>query len=312
MKTISIVGFAAAAIAAAFFGTGLMQSKPEETAAAPAAPNLFPFVRSLDGTSPDGNVQEDIADRLVVGEDLVRLFDYYLVAVGEKPLDEIRREIERELDARLTPGAARDAKALLARYLSYKQALLDVEKNPQLTGAGIDAMRARLHAMQQTRRQFFSETEAQAMFGMEDAMHLDAVARLEVSQDKSLSDKQKTERIAALDAALPAPLREARDAALQIVRLEESANALRSKGASEDEVYRMRATALSPEAAARMAEVDREDQEWRQRIAAYRAERMRVLDAIRTLPAAERESALQQLRQARFSDEEQLRLPAYE
>lgn len=312
MKKISIVVFAAAAIAAAFFGAGMMQHESEEAAAAPSAPNLFPFVRSLEGTVPDGTLPEDPADRLVVGEELVRLFDYYLVAVGEKPLDEIRREIERELDTRLKPNAAREAKAVLGRYLSYKQALLEVEKNPQLTGAGIEAMRGRLQAMQQARRQFFSEAEAQAMFGMEDAMHLDAVSRLEISQDKSLSDEQKAQRLAALDAALPAPLREARDATLQVVRLEEAANALRSKGASEDDIYRMRATALSPEAAARLADVDREENEWRQRIAAWRAERMRVLDSVRALPATDRERALQQLRQARFSEDEQLRLPAYE
>lgn len=312
MKTTSIVVFAAAAIAAAFFGAGMMQHESEEAAAAPAAPNLFPFVRSLEGTVPDGTLPEDPTDRLVVGEELVRLFDYYLVAVGEKPLDDIRREIARELDTRLKPNAAREAKAVLGRYLSYKQALLEVEKNPQLTGAGIESMRGRLHAMQQARRQFFSEAEAQAMFGMEDAMHFDAVSRLEISQDKSLSDEQKAQRLAALDAALPAPLREARDATLQVVRLEEATNALRSKGASDDDIYRMRATALSPEAAARLADVDREENEWRQRIAAYRAERMRVLDSVRTLPATDQERALQQLRQARFSDDERLRLPAYE
>lgn len=312
MKTTSIVVFAAAAIAAAFFGAGMMQHESEEAAAAPSAPNLFPFVRSLEGTVPDGALPEDSTDRLVVGEELVRLFDYYLVAVGEKSLDDIRREIERELDSRLKPNAAREAKAVLGRYLSYKQALLEVEKKPQLTGAGIEAMRGRLQAMQQARRQFFSEAEALAMFGMEDAMHIDAVSRLEISQDKSLSDAQKTERLAALDAALPAPLREARDAALQVVRLEEAANALRDKGASEDDIYRMRATALSPEAAARLADVDREDNEWRQRIAAWRAERRRVLDSVRTLPATDQERALQQLRQARFSEDEQLRLPAYE
>lgn len=312
MKTTSIVVFAAAAIAAAFFGAGMMQHESEEAAAAPSAPNLFPFVRSLEGTVPDGALPEDSTDRLVVGEELVRLFDYYLVAVGEKSLDDIRREIERELDTRLKPHAAHAAKAVLARYLSYKQALLEVEKKPQLTGDGIEAMRGRLQAMQQARRQFFSEAEALAMFGMEDAMHIDAVSRLEISQDKSLSDAQKAERLAALDAALPAPLREARDTALQVVRLEEAATALRNKGASEDDIYRMRATALSPEAAARLADVDREDNEWRQRIAAWRAERMRVLDAVRMLPATDQERALQQLRQARFSEDEQLRLPAYE
>ncbi|HEY0846392.1 MAG TPA: lipase secretion chaperone [Noviherbaspirillum sp.] len=312
MRTLSVVGFAAAAAAAAFFAAAMLRGAPEEPVAPPAAPNLFPFVRSLEGTVPDGEVQSDPADRLVVSEDLMRLFEYYLVAIGEKSLDDIRRETERALDERLTPGAAREAKELLGRYLAYKQALADAEKHPQLAGSGLAAVRGRLDAIRQTRARFFSDMESAAMFATEDAMHADAIARLEISLDTSLSDSQKTERLAALDAALPASLREARDSALQIVRLEEQASRLRSQGASEDDVYRMRAAALSPEAAARMAEVDREESEWKQRIAAYLAERHRVLAASASQSPADREATLQQLRQAYFSADEQLRLPAYE
>lgn len=312
MKTPHVVGLAAAAAAAAFFGTSLLRAAPEEQAAPAAASNLFPFVRSFEGTMPDGELRTDPAERLVVTEDLMRLFEYYLVAVGEKSLDEIRRETERALDERLKPGPAREAKELLGRYLAYKQALADAEKNPGMAGASLAAVRGRLEAIRETRRKFFSDAESAALFGTEDAMHADAVARLEISQDKSFSDKEKAERLAALDANLPAPLREARDSALQIILLEERAAQLRGKGASEDDVYRMRAAALSPEAAARMAEVDREESEWKQRITSYLAERRRVLDTNATQAPAEREAALQQLRQALFTPEEQLRLPAYE
>lgn len=312
MRNVSVVGLAAAAAAAAFFGAGMLRSAREAPVAQPAAPNLFPFVRSLEGTFPDGALQADPADRLVVSEDLMRLFEYYLVAVGEKPLPEIRRETERALDDRLKPSAAREAKELLGRYLAYKQALAEAEKNPRIAGTGLDAVRGRLDAIRQTRSRFFSEEESAAMFATEDAMHVDAVARLEIAQDKSLSESQRTQRLASLDAALPPALREARDSSMQIVRLEEKATQLRTQGASEDEVYRMRAAALSPEAAARMADVDREEVAWKQRIGAYLAQRQQILDARASPSAGDLEAALQQLRQAHFSADEQLRLPAYE
>lgn len=312
MKKITIVGFAAAGVAAAFFTVASMQARQEAAAPDPAAPDLFPFIRSLEGTRPDGDLQTAAGEALVVNAELVRLFDYYLSGVGEQPLDAIRREIERALDERLQPRAATEAKEVLARYLAYKQALVEVEKNPAIAGSAIDAMRGRLAAMQQTRARFFSAAESEAMFGMEDAQHQDAVARLEIGQDPSLNQAQKAEKLAALDAALPAVLREARDAPLQIIRMEEAAGKLRSQGASDDDIYRLRAAALSPEAAARMAEVDREDTLWKARIGAYLGERTRLLVATTTQAPAEREAALQQLRQAHFGEDEQKRLPAYE
>lgn len=289
-----------------------MQQQPEVRADAPPDANLFPFVRSLDGTRPDGSIRVEEGEALVADAGIVRLFDYYLSTVGEKPLEAIRAEIERDLDARLKPRAAAEAKDLLRRYLDYKRALVKVDENPKIAGGSVEAVRARLAAVQQMRAQFFSATETHGMFGEEDMLALDAVARLEIGQDRSLDEAQKAEKLAALDAALPAPLREERDAPLAIIRLEEAANRLRSQGASEDDVYRMRAGTLTPEAAARMAEVDREEAAWKARIGAYLSERTRLLGATEHHPPSEREDALQRLRQAHFSADEQKRLAAYE
>ncbi|HJV73923.1 MAG TPA: lipase secretion chaperone [Noviherbaspirillum sp.] len=312
MKKVSIACIAAAGIAAAFFGGKLMRAEQSEPPAKSPEPNLFSFVRSFEGTQPDGNIQVEAGDALVVSAELPRLFDYYLSAVGEKPLESIRAEIERELDARLKPHAAAEAKVLLANYLNYKKALVEVEKNPLIAGGSVEAIRARLHALQETRARFFSASEIQAMFAMEDMRNQDAVARLEISQDKTMSAAQKAEKLAALDTTLPAALREEREAPMQIVRLEESAKKLRSQGASEDEIYRMRATAISPEAAARMADVDREEGAWKSRINDYLAERTRLLGATANYPPIDREMALQQLRQTHFNADEQKRLAAYE
>ncbi|HJV74988.1 MAG TPA: lipase secretion chaperone [Noviherbaspirillum sp.] len=297
-----VVWMGAAALAAAFSIPMLMRHEPEVAADKPADQNYFSFVRSLDGTRPDGNVKTTGDDALVVDASLVQLFDYYLATVGEKPLDVIRQQIEKELDQRLKPGAAAQAKNLLGRYIDYKTALVEVEKNPQATGNSLAAIRARMEAMHQTRARFFSDAESNALFGLDDARDVDAVARMEVMQDKSLNDAQKKEKLAALDAALPQQLREARELPLQIVKLQEQAEQMRAKGASDDDIYRMRATALSPEAAARMADVDREETRWKQRIASYLSARASLSDA----------AAIAELRNRMFDAQEQLRLPAYE
>lgn len=298
-----------AALAAAFAGFSMQAPEPANAAAPASQPDLFPFVRSLEGTVPDGEVAV-AAEEFVASAGLVLLFDYYLSAVGEKPLDAICAEIERELDQRLKPGAASEARRLLAHYLAYKRDLADIEKNAQAAGGSLQAIRTRFALMQDARRRHFSAREIQAMFGESDASDMDAIARLEISQDPGLSEEQKRDRFAQLDAALPPAVREAREEPLRIARLEDSAQKMRAQGASEDDIYRMRAAALSPEAAARMAEVDREDKAWRERIAAYLAERNRLLAG--PLPDAERQALLAQLQQDRFTPDEQKRLPAYE
>jgi lipase chaperone LimK len=69
----------------------------------------------------------------------------------------------------------------------------------------------------------------------------------------------------------------------------------------------MRSSALSPEAAARLADVDREEADWQRRIAAYQAQRQQLQRQNRSDPAA-----LQQLRDNGFTSDEQRRLAAYE
>lgn len=304
-------------VAAAFaaVATFIVLSGRDEPPAAPIAaqPELFPFVRSLQGTYPDGEPKvDDTQGMLVADAGLRRLFDYYLSAIGEKSVEQIRAEIERELEQRLQQPALAQAKQLLARYLDYKRELVEVERNPQALGSGLPALRHRLAAMHEVRSRFFSAAESEAMFGFDDAYDTDALARLEISQDPALSEQQKRDKLAELDAALPAALREARDAPLQIVRLEQAAQKMRADGASDDEVYRMRAAALSPEAAARMAEVDQQEAGWKNRIDAYLAERRQLQQNSGNLPTSEQQALLEQLRQTHFRGDELKRLPAYE
>jgi len=298
-----------------FAGKVLVPHDVQEAQEAPkvvAEPSMPAFVRSLEDTRPDGDVKMAAAGVLMVDADLPRLFDYYLSAYGEKSLEAIRAEIEAELERRLQPVAAAEAKRILARYLDYKRALLELESHPQLVGGTMETIRTHLDAKHQVRARFFSEEEAHAMFGFDDDYDRDAVARLEIHQGKALSAAQKQGRLAALDATLSPAMREARDAPLKVARLEELAKTMRTQGSSEDDIYRMRAAAFSPEAAARLAEVDRSETAWKNRVAAYLAERNTLISNNATLAEANRHAALQQLLEARFTADERKRIAAYE
>jgi lipase chaperone LimK len=264
----------------------------------------FAFVRSMEGTRPDGDVKVAADGQLVVDAELGHLFDYYLAGLGEKDLTAIRSEIERELDRRFKPGPAAQAKRLLGNYLEYKRALAGLEQRLK-PGAdlGKDA-RARLQAMQQLRRNYFTSTEIAGLFGFSDAYDLDALARIDISLDAGLSAAQRAQKLAALDQKLTPAMREEREAPTRVIRTEEHVQQMRAQGASDDDVYRVRAAAFSTEGAARLAELDREEAAWKGRIKVYLAERSGI--------AADASGALQALRDKHFNADEQRRLGAYE
>lgn len=276
------------------------------------------FVKSLQDTVPDGDlrppvgaVHSETSAPLPYAE-LKHLFDYYLSAVGEQSLASITQEIAGDLERRLAPDQLSAAKRLLAMYLQFKLALVDLEKQPELAGTDAQAIRRRWLAMQEVRSQFFNAEEERGMFGFEDEYDQDALQRLEISQNPVLGAQQKTEQLAALDAHQSARLREAREAPRVVLKVEQMAQTLRAQGASEDDVYRMRAKALTPEAADRLAELDRDQVAWKQRIAAYLEARTKLLQAQSAGATEGREAALTQLQQSLFSPDERRRLAAYE
>jgi lipase chaperone LimK len=264
-----------------------------------------PFVPSMAGTQPDGRLQAPGGD-LRIDAELRHLFDYYLSALGEAELPAIRAGIEQELSRRLKPAAAAQARRLLGQYLAYKRALSEVADGEGATAPRASlaaAARGRLLAMQSLRRRYFTPAESAGLFGDSDARDQDAIARLAAMDDKTLTPAQRQERLAEADRQLPPELREEREAPLRVLKLEQHVASARAAGASEDEIYRLRASAIDPQAANRLAQLDHEQAEWQRRIAAYRAASVNL---------AGNQAAIQQLRDRLFTPGEQKRLGAYE
>ncbi|WP_348697754.1 lipase secretion chaperone [Duganella fentianensis] len=271
------------------------------------SPDYFAFVPSMLGTRPDGHLAQQEADQLVLSPELIYLFDYYLAALGEKPLDAIRTQIRLELARRLQGNAVAEAQRLLDAYIYYKRALASVEGQLGSSKDPVQAARQRLQAMRQTRASYFSAAESSALFGSSDAYDEDAIARMEISSDRQLSEAQRQQRWQQLDARLTPAQRAERAAPTRVLALEQSVAQARAQGADENQIYRLRASSFSPAAADRLAELDRDEADWQRRISSYQKSRLALLQQGR-----DQTQALQQLRDASFSPAEQLRLGAYE
>jgi len=280
----------------------IAENETKQHSSAPQAPA---FVPSMAGTRPDGRLQA-VGDDLRIDAELRHLFDYYLSALGEAELPAIRTGIEQELARRLKPAAAARAQRLLGQYLAYKRALAEAEGAQPAAmekRSPAAAARSRLLAMQTLRKRYFTPAESAGLFGDTDARDQDAITRLEVAGDKNLTPAQRQERLAEADRQLPPALREERDAPMRVLKLEEQVESARANGASEDDIFRLRASAIDPQAASRLAQLDQEQQQWLRRIAAYRSASANL---------AGNPAAIQQLRDSLFTPGEQKRLGAYE
>lgn len=310
-RVITVVGIAAGVmvgVAAFFYVDGSTAPVTPGQAVAPVAHDLF--AASFFGTKPDGQFSL-VGDHLQLNGRLLEFFDYYLAALGERSLPEIRKQIEIELDHNLPPLAAAEAKKILDQYLAYRAALVDIDQNRNAGTNVIDSLRQRLAAARDARSRHFSPQQIQALFGSQQLDEEQALARLEIQQDATLTAEQKASRLAQLDTQLTPEQRRQREAPLQHALLEQEVLNARKNGASESQIYQLRAQKIGAEAAERLSTVDKEEAQWRSRIDTYLAEKNTLQNNAQLAPA-DREQAIQRLRAERFSEQEQLRLSAYE
>lgn len=143
---------------------------------------------------------------------------------------------------------------------------------------------------------------------------LDATS-LDSGGNATAADASDGDAAANKEIAQGKPPEDARDqlfALASIFNTEQSVHTLRAQGASDDDIYRTRAAALSAEAAARLADRERAETAWNSRITAYLAERDKLLDRQGYVSGMDRTPALQRLRDTHFTFEEQAQLAAYE
>jgi len=273
-------------------------------AAGESAPRRWAPPPSLDGTEPDGAFAADADGRLIVSPELRRAFEYWFAASGEEDDARITARIAAQIRARLDDPAEAAALALLARFVTYR------ERGRVLAASLPDDadLAARAAAVRELRRDVFG-ADADALFADEEALVAFALAQRQIAGDPQLNDAERAQRLAALLADAPEPIRAARAEALAPAQLARDEAVLRAQGGDAAAVQRLREERVGVEAAERLATLDADRAAWRERVAAYRADRA-VIDADPALDDAARASAVDALRAQRFSGPERVRIDA--
>ncbi|PBD22627.1 lipase chaperone, partial [Pseudomonas aeruginosa] len=103
---------------------------------------VAPLPTSFRGTSVDGSFSVDASGNLLITRDIRNLFDYFLSAVGEEPLQQSLDRLRAYIAAELQEPARGQALALMQQYIDYKKELVLLERDlPRL--ADLDALRQR-------------------------------------------------------------------------------------------------------------------------------------------------------------------------
>lgn len=268
--------------------------------------NPGPLPPSLLGSHHGVQLRQNAQGQLVIEATLVKLFEFYLAGLEEEGVDKVLLRIHHELAQQLESVALQQARELLRRYVDYRLALQTLPSHDH--NLDPSALRQRYEALNGIRQQFFSDEEYQAFFGRDNAQDEYMLQRLALVQQQGLSNLQRQQALNELETQLPEDIRRIRSESTRHGELYEATQAMQAAGASPEEIRLLREQTLGSEAAQRLAELDKQQAEWQQRLRDYASER----DRLRTLGLSETDfqNALSELLASRFDELERIRVSA--
>ncbi|MEK6349394.1 MAG: lipase secretion chaperone [Burkholderia sp.] len=279
---------------------------PAAVAAAPAAASDAPgaLAASLPSAlvgSQGPRLPLDAGGRLARTRAVRDFFDYCLSAQSQlspAALDAlVRREIAAQLDGSPAQPEALD---VWRRYRAYFDGLARVPGGGAVLGDKLDpaAMQLALDQRSDLANRTLGEWAA-PFFGDEQRHQRLDLERIRIARDPSLNDAQKAARLAALDAQLTPDERARRDALQAHQDAVAKIAALQQSGATPEAMRAQILQTLGPDAAARAAQLQRDDDAWQARYRAYAAERDRI--AAQVQAPQDRDARIAQLRQQTFT-----------
>lgn len=260
---------------------------------------------SLRGTDLDGGFLLDDLGHLVVDKSVKRLFDYLLGTVGERSLEELQVSLQGLIESNLPEPARSEALSVLNNYLSYKQAVSDLQQesgqinslNPSVDQLGtLEDRLARLHELRQN---YLGQQVADAFYLEQEAVDQYTLGKLKVMNNAGLSASEKSSQLGDLERLLPAQVRESRQQVMKSEQLEDRLSLLRQEGASQEDIFLARAEVLGTEQASKFAELDQKREDFQNRLLAYRNERHHLIAA--NLSPADETLAVARLREQYFN-----------
>ena len=264
-----------------------------------------PAPASLRDTAVDGMLEVDHQGNLLITDQIRHVFDYFFTTVGEESVDSAIARIRHYLASQLPEPAQGQALDLLERYIEYKEELVALEERFPVV-ADLDDLRAREDAVQRLRAGLFSAEAHAAFFASEEVYNNFTLERLAILQDDGLSAEDKAERVEALRNDLPGAMQDLLVPQIH-QQLSQQTRSLQEEGASPEQIQQLRLSLVGPEATGRLEALDRQRQQWQQRLEQFNHEREAILQHP-GLADDDKQQAIDSLLQEQFEPNERLRV----
>ncbi|RQV28689.1 lipase secretion chaperone [Burkholderia cenocepacia] len=287
-------------------GTGAAGDVPDASATSrvaaaapqPAVPASTDLPTSLAGSSAP-RLPLDAGGHLAKSRAVRDFFDYCLTAQSDLSAVALDAFVVREIAVQLD-GTVAQAEALDVwhRYRAYLDALAKLSDAGAVDKSDLGALQLALDQRASIAYRTLGDW-SQPFFGAEQWRQRNDLARLKITQDRSLTDAQKAERLAALEQQMPADERAAQQRVDQQRAAIDQIAQLQKRGATPDAMRAQLTQTLGPEAAARVAQMQQDDASWQGRYADYAAQRAQIESA--GLSPQDRDAQIAALRQRVFT-----------
>ncbi|WP_175663127.1 lipase secretion chaperone [Burkholderia ambifaria] len=226
-------------------------------------------------------------------------FDYCLSARSDLSTTALDALVVREIAAQLDGTIAQpEALDVWHRYRAYLDALAKLPDAGAVDKSDLSALQLALDQRVSIAYRTLGDW-SQPFFGTEQWRQRYDLARLKIAQDRTLTEAQKAERLAALAQQMPADERAARQKADRQQAAIDQIAQLQKSGATPDAMRAQLTQTLGPDAAARVAQMQQDDASWQSRYADYAAQRAQIEAA--GLSPQDRDAQIAALRQRMFS-----------
>jgi lipase chaperone LimK len=215
------------------------------------------FVNSYQGTQPDGAIHLDANGYIIIDKDLKRLFDYFLAAIGELPLDQMRKYLQQFASEKLNPD---QLKQLLVYFDKYHNYLSKSDLFAERVGDDL-SLQEKMKLLSEFRADSLGIDMAEAFFGGEQD-YIEFVMTDKNSEEWTVQEQQwlEAENLAT----------EFQDVVL------ENREFTSSENLNSAEIHQYRIQKYGQEAADRLSQLDQQRAQWQNVVDTYFQQRQQV------------------------------------
>lgn len=265
---------------------------------------------SQQDTEVNCQISMDGSNRLIVNEQTRNCFEYFITQYGEKSIDQIKKDFKAYIAQGHKEPALSQIYDLWDRYMKYREQLGNLQP-PSDDKESPQYYRSIYSSTQNLRKQFFSDYEIEGLFGKENTYHEYTLKRMEVVNDKKLSESEKAKKLKALFDELPEDWKENLEQINKLEDLRKLTADIKARGGSSEEIHQMRLNLVGPEATQRLENLDSQRSSWKSSVNQYLTERDSIVKS--NMSDSAKQQAVQQLRSQHFkTKEDQLRVSTFE